>query len=311
MTNNITFIILLGFPNLQNLKFPFFSLLLLVYCGTVSGNILIMVLYSMSKTLQSPMYFFITQLSLCDLLVTTDIVPVLLHNILYGGSTISLIGCIIEFSTFASSDTSECLLLSVMSYDRYLAICNPLRYHSIMNHMFCMTSVMVIWLFGFVVMLFYIVTLQNLHFCGTHVIDHFFCDIEPIMKLSCSNTSIVHTWNLLMGSLVTVVPFIVIVMSYVSIAIAILRIPTNTGRSKAFSTCSSHLIVVTIFYGTLIIVYILPSNGKSLILNKVLALMYTVLIPLLNPIIYSMKNKDFKEASRRLRCKSFNRAEDT
>ncbi|XP_072006484.1 olfactory receptor 11A1-like [Engystomops pustulosus] len=295
-TNNITSIFLLGFPNLQNFTFSFFSLLVLIFCGTISGNLLIMVLYLVSKTLQSPMYFFITQLSLCDLLLTTDIVPVLLHTVLYGGSTMTLIGCIIQFSFFATSESSECLFLSVMSYDRYLAICNPLRYPSIMNHRFCVTSANVLWLLGFVVMLVYVISMCNLHFCGPHVIDHFYCDFEPIMQLSCSDTSIIHTQILVLGSFVVLVPFIIIVTSYVYIVITILKIPSDTGRHKAFSTCSSHLIVVTIFYGTLIIVYMFPTGGESIFLNKGLSLMYTVLTPLLNPIIYTLRNRDFKEA---------------
>ncbi|XP_072006513.1 olfactory receptor 11A1-like [Engystomops pustulosus] len=213
---NVTSIFLLGFTHLQNFTFSFFSLLVLIFCGTISGNLLIMVLYLVSKTLQSPMYFFITQLSLCDLLVSTDIVPVLLHTVLYGGSTITLISCIIQFVIFVTSELSECLLLSVMSYDRYVAI--------------------------------------------------------------------------------------LIVTSYVYIVITILKIPSHTGRHKAFSTCSSHLIVVSVFYGTIIIVYMFPTKGESLTLSKVLALGYTVLTPLLNPIIYTLKNKDFREAFQKLKA---------
>ncbi|XP_072006510.1 olfactory receptor 5P52-like [Engystomops pustulosus] len=300
MTNNITSIFLLGFPNLQNFTFPFFSLLLLIYCGTISGNLLIMVLYLVSKTLQSPMYFFITQLSLCDLLLTTDIVPVLLHTVLYGGSSITLIGCITQFSFFVTSECSECLLLSVMSYDRYVAICNPLRYHSIMSDVYCVLSVNVIWFLGFIVMLVYAVSLYNLYFCGPQVIDHFFCDFEPLVKLSCSDTSIIHSQVLILGSVFVVAPFLVIAISYMYIVITILKIPSNTGRHKAFSTCSSHLIVVSIFYGTLMIVYMFPTGGESLTLSKVLSLMYTVVTPLLNPIIYTLRNKDFKEAFHKL-----------
>ncbi|XP_075715759.1 olfactory receptor 10C1-like [Rhinoderma darwinii] len=296
LKNNITSIILLGFPNLQNFTFLLFSLLVIIYCGTILGNLLIMILYVVSKTLQSPMYFFITQLSLCDILLTTDIVPILLHTVLYGGSTMTLIGCIIQFSFFVTSESSECFLLSVMSYDRYLAICNPLRYNSIMNHTFCVTSVVVTWLVSFMVMLSYTISIYNLHFCGPHVIDHFYCDFEPILQLSCSDTSIIHKEVLISGSLVVMGPFIIIMMSYVYIVITILKIPSNTGRHKAFSTCSSHLIVVSLFYGTLMIVYIFPPRGQSLILSKILSLMYTVVTPLLNPFIYTLRNKDFKEA---------------
>ncbi|XP_072006540.1 olfactory receptor 10C1-like [Engystomops pustulosus] len=301
MTNNITSIFLLGFPNLQNFTLLFFSLLVLIYCGTILGNFLITVLYSVSKSLQSPMYFFITQLSLCDLLVTSDVVPVLLHTLLHGGSTMSLVGCIIQFFFFVTSEISECLLLSVMSYDRYLAICNPLRYHSIMKHMFCVTSVIVIWVVAFLVTLIYVVSMHYLYFCGPRVIDHFYCDFEPILLLSCSDTSMIRVQAVIVGSLFVISPFLVIVMSYVYIVITILKIPSNTGRHKAFSTCSSHLIVVTIFYGTLIIVYMFPTGGRATTLSKVWSLMYTVLTPLLNPIIYTLRNKDFKEAFHKIK----------
>ncbi|XP_072006427.1 olfactory receptor 11A1-like [Engystomops pustulosus] len=301
MANNVTSIFLLGFPNLHNFTFPFFSLLVLIFCGTISGNLLIMVLYLVSKTLQSPMYFFITQLSLCDLLLTTDIVPVLLHTVLYGGGTITLIICMIQFSVYGTSETSECLLLSVMSYDRYVAICNPLRYHFIMNHRFCVISVIMIWLMGFIFLVLDITSILSLHFCGPHVIDHFYCDIGPIVQLSCSDTSKIYKQLLVMGSLILLTPFIVIVTSYVYIVITILKIPSNTGRHKAFSTCSSHLTVVSTFYGTLIIVYMFPTTGDSLTLSKVLSLMYTVLTPLLNPIIYTLRNQDFKNAYLKLK----------
>ncbi|KAG8563419.1 hypothetical protein GDO81_016063 [Engystomops pustulosus] len=301
MTNNITNIVLLGFPNLQNFTFPFFFLLVLIFCGTISGNLLIVVLYLVSKTLQSPMYFFITQLSLCDLVVTTAIVPVLLHTILYGGSSITLSGCFVQYFFFSTSESSECLFLSVMSYDRYLAICNPLRYHCIMTHKFCMILISIIWLLGFMLTLMDVISIYSLYFCGPHIIDHFYCDLEPILQLSCSDTSRIHTQIAILGFLYVIVPFIIIVTSYVYIVLTILKIPSNTGRHKAFSTCSSHLTVVSLYYGTLIIVYIFPTRGESQILNKVLSLMYTVLTALLNPAIYTLRNKDFKEVFRKMK----------
>ncbi|XP_069818309.1 olfactory receptor 6B2-like [Dendropsophus ebraccatus] len=296
LTNNITSIFLIGFPDLHNLKFLFFSLLVLIYCGTIAGNLLIIVLYFGSKALQSPMYFFITQISLCDLLVTTDIVPTILHTVLYGGSSMTFISCIIQVSIFATSVSSECFLLSVMSYDRYVAICNPLRYHSIMTHRLCVTSLNVIWLVSFSIMLIDMICVNSFHFCGPHVIDHLYCDLEPLVQLSCSDTSIFHTQGLIIGFFVGMVPVIIIVMSYTCIVLTILKIPSNTGRRKAFSTCSSHLTVVSIFYGSLIIVYMFPKRGRSQISSKVLSLIYTVLTPMLNPIIYTLRNQDFKEA---------------
>ncbi|KAG8538845.1 hypothetical protein GDO81_021977 [Engystomops pustulosus] len=300
-TNNITSILLLGFPDLQNHKLPFFSLLVLIYCGTISGNLLIMVLYLVSKTLQSPMYFFITQLSIFDLLLTTDIVPVLLNTVLHGGSTITLSGCIIQFVFFANSVFSECLLLSFMSFDRYVAICNPLRYNAIMNHTLCVIAICIIWVMGYIGTFIYVISMCNLYFCGPNVIDHFYCDLEPILQLSCSDTSLIHIQSFIIGFFFAISPFIIIVTSYVYIVITILKIPSNTGRHKAFSTCSSHLIVVSIYYGTLIMVYIFPKRDQSLTIGKILSLIYTVLTPMLNPIIYTLRNRDFKEALNRLK----------
>ncbi|XP_066445732.1 olfactory receptor 10A7-like [Eleutherodactylus coqui] len=260
-----------------------------------------MALYFMSKVLQSPMYFFITQLSLCDIVVTMDILPTLLLTVLYGRCTVTLSSCIIQVCIFANSEASECLLLSVMSYDRYLAICNPLRYSSMMSYRFCLTSVIVVWLMGFMVMLIDAISMSSFHFCGPQIINHFYCDLEPIMQLSCSDTSLFHIWILIVATLFIMVPFIVIVTSYLYIVITILKIPSTTGRHKAFSTCSSHLIVVSIFYGTLITVYLFSTKGQSPILSKVLSLMFTVLTPLLNPIIYTLRNKDIKEALHKLK----------
>ncbi|CAJ0930631.1 unnamed protein product [Ranitomeya imitator] len=299
--SNITSIILLGFPDLHIFKFLFSTLLIIVYYGVIAGNLLIITLYLVSKALQSPMYFFITQLSLCDILVTTDIVPTLLNSVLDGEIMVSFIGCIIQFFFFATSEAMECLLLSVMSYDRYLAICNPLRYNAIMTKKFCGISVNVILWTCVVITSSSLISMYNLHFCGQNVIDHFYCDFVPLVQLSCSDTTIIDIQGLILGFLVVAVPFVIIVISYVYIVIAILKIPSNTGRHKAFSTCSSHLTVVSIFYGTLFIVYMFPTKGQTLILNKVLSLMYSVLTPLLNPIIYTLRNKDFKDAFNKLK----------
>ncbi|XP_075061727.1 olfactory receptor 10A7-like [Mixophyes fleayi] len=293
--NNITSVVLLGFPNLQDFKFPLFLLLFIIYAVTVFGNLLIVVLFLLSKDLQSPMYFFITQLSLFDIILTTDILPNLLLIVLYEGGTMSFSGCITQFYIFATTESLECLLLSVMSYDRYVAICSPLRYNSIINHTFCVKSVIMIWMVSFAMMLINAISMCTLHFCGPSVIDHFFCDFEPILLLSCTDTSIIRIQNFVTSILATIIPFIIIVMSYVYIVITILKIPSFTGRQKAFSTCSSHLIVVSTFYGTLIIVYVFPTRQLR-ITSKVLSLFYTVITPLFNPIIYTFRNKDFKKS---------------
>ncbi|KAM9312244.1 olfactory receptor 5P52-like [Gastrophryne carolinensis] len=240
------------------------------------------------------MYFFITQLSLGDIILATDILPNLLHTVLHNGSFMSLPQCIIQLCIFGSTMVSECYLLTVMSYDRYLAICKPLRYNAIMSPIFCRKSVTVVWLSGFIIMLADSIPICSLDFCGPNVIDHFYCDFEPILSLSCSDASWLFTQSLVVAFLSTLVPFIIISISYICIVLTVLKIPTE-GRSKPFATCSSHLTVVSIFYGTLFIVYMFPKE-KSRNQSKVLSLCYTVMTPLLNPIIYTIRNKDFKQA---------------
>ncbi|XP_077329846.1 olfactory receptor 11A1-like [Lithobates pipiens] len=276
----------------------FFMVLLFIYCITISGNIIIVILFLLSKTLQSPMYFFITQLSLLDIILITDILPNLLYIILHDGCTMTLAKCIIQFSFFAHAEGSECFLLTVMSYDRYLAICKPLHYNSIMNQSNCIKLVITIWLLGFKIVLVDSMSLCSLSYCGPNIIDHFFCDFEPILQLSCSDTSWIYIQTFVISFFCVVAPFIIIVISYIYIVLTILKIKTITGRLKAFTTCSSHLTVVCIFYGTLIAVYFFPTKGQLNILSKVLSLFYTVITPLLNPIIYTFRNKDFKTATK-------------
>ncbi|XP_040197804.1 olfactory receptor 478-like [Rana temporaria] len=274
--NNITYIVLTGFPNIKSIKIIFFLVLCFIYCVTISGNLFIVILYHLSKTLQSPMYLFITQLSLLDINLSTDILPNFLYIILHDGCTMSLAGCIFQFSFFVHAETSEFFLLTVMSYDRYLAICKPLHYNSIMNQSICIKSVIIIWLLGFTITLVDSISLCSLYYCGPNIIHHFFCDFEPILELSCSDTSWIHSEIYVLGFICIVAPFILIVISYIYIVITILKIKSITGRQKSFTTCSSHLTVVCIFYGTLIAVYLFPTKGQLDILNKVLSLVYTL-----------------------------------
>ncbi|XP_056425562.1 olfactory receptor 11L1-like [Hyla sarda] len=287
---------LLGFNNSQDLNYLSFAVLLLIYCMTLCGNLLMVTLVVYSSDLHRPMYFFLTQLSIADLLLTTDIVPILLHTLLHKVGTISLGGCFTQFYIFAFAECSECLLLTVMSYDRYLAICNPLRYNSIMNHNLCLKLAIMSWLLSFSLVMVDIATTSMLEFCGSNTIDHFFCDLFPLLELSCSDISSVLLKIQIMAASVLVCPFLIVIISYSCIIYVILNIPSATGRQKAFSTCSSHLIVVSIFYGTLFGVYILPTKGQSLNITKLLSLLYTVGTPLLNPVIYSLRNTQILKA---------------
>ncbi|KAM8921383.1 olfactory receptor 5G3-like [Pelodytes ibericus] len=292
-------ILLLGFQVLHTLKIPYFLLFLALYTVTLSGNAMIVTLVSASPKLNHPMYFFLGHLSVSDIMLTTNIVPNMLCIILQEQITMSLPACIVQLQFFGISLSAECLLLTVMSYDRYLAICDPLRYISIMSVRLRLELVVSCWLLGFIISLVTVLLVSQLDFCGPNVIDHFFCDLVPLLELSCSDTSVVQLENILLAAPITLFPAIIITATYVCIFIKILKIPSSSGRQKTFSTCSSHLAVVTAFYGTLVTLYVIPSNGHSLNANKVLSLLYTVVTPLFNPVIYSLRNKEIRMAFNR------------
>ncbi|KAM5170790.1 olfactory receptor 1496-like [Mantella aurantiaca] len=286
---------LLGLQTPQNLTFLVFFLFLLFYCMAISGNFLIITLVTYSKSLHSPMYFFLSQLAVSDMLLATDILPNMLHASLQNIAIVSLSNCITQLYFFAISVTSECFLLTVMSYDRYLAICKPLHYTMLMSHRFCWVTIITIWSLSSSIVLSYILDVSNLQFCRSNVIDHFFCDLDPILQLSCSSTTRIQLLVTLSTVFFAVIPFFVIIISYVYIIVTIFEIPSVTGRQKVFSTCSSHLTVVSIFYGTLLFMYLIPSRGQSWNITKFVSLMYTVVTPLMNPIIYSLRNTDLKK----------------
>ncbi|XP_075715747.1 olfactory receptor 11L1-like [Rhinoderma darwinii] len=297
--NNVTDVIefvLLGFQGDPRLRISLFCLLFVLFCLTVCGNLLIISLVSTSKNLHTPMYFFISQLSINDIFLSAIIVPNLFYILLNNGGNITFIGCMTQFLFFASSEAFECLLLTVMSYDRYVAICNPLRYTSIMTIGYCVRLVAISWLVGFSCAFSDTLTISRLKFCGVNIIDHLFCDLLPLREISCSDTFPIKLQMYLQSIPLLIIPGTLIVISYVNIVRAILRIPSNISRQKAFSTCSSHLTVVFIFYLTIFSVYVLPTSGQTSDMNKILSLLYTVFTPLFNPIIYSLRNKDIKKA---------------
>ncbi|XP_075061768.1 olfactory receptor 1468-like [Mixophyes fleayi] len=296
----ITMIHLLGFQSPQSITYYLFFLFFIVYCMTICGNLLIITLVSYSKNLHSPMYIFLTQLAVSDILLATDILPNMLHVVLVKVNRMSFVHCIAQFYFFCVSETLECLLLTVMSYDRYLAICKPLHYSSIMNTHICLKMVIVTWILSASVVLIHTLTITTLQFCGPNIIDHFFCDLAPLLELSCSDTTLVQLEFNLLGSLFVEIPFLIVIISYVYIIVTILQIPSVTGRKKAFSTCSSHLAVVSMYYGSLVCVYLVPTRRQAWNISKVLSLLYTVVTPLMNPIIYSLRNKELKKAAEQM-----------
>ncbi|XP_038226680.2 olfactory receptor 6N1-like [Dermochelys coriacea] len=292
----ITEFLLLGFSELPDLQILLFLIFLVIYMATVSGNTLIVVLIVADQHLHTPMYFFLGNLSCLETCYTSTILPRVLASLLTGDKTISVSGCITQLYFFGSLAGTECCLLATMSYDRYLAICKPLHYSTLMNTRFCLQLAAGSWLNGFLALTIFVLFLSQLIFCGPNEMDYFYCDPMPLIKLSCSDTHLVILLDFILVSVFTLPPFLLTLTSYICIITTILRIPSITGRQKAFSTCSSHLIVVTIFYGTIMIVYLLPKHDTLKDLNKVVSLCYTVLTPLLNPLIYSLRNREVKEA---------------
>ncbi|XP_061448013.1 olfactory receptor 5AP2-like [Rhineura floridana] len=292
----ITEFLLLGFGDLQLL----FLLFLAIYIMTFAGNLLVIVLITVNRHLHTPIYFFIGNLSFLETFYSSTLLPRMLASFLTGDRTISVSGCIAQFYFFGCLAGVECFLLSVMSYDRYSAICNPLHYTMIMNNKVSLILVSGSWLGSFVLNTIIIFFMSKLTFCRSNEIDHFFCDFDPLIELSCSDTHLITLVDFSFAAVSAFPPFLLTLASYVCIITTILMIPSQTGRQKTFSTCSSHLLVVTLFFGTLILVYIVPSSHSRADAKKFISLFYTILTPLVNPLIYSFRNKEVNVALRKL-----------
>ncbi|XP_050773872.1 olfactory receptor 1030-like [Gopherus flavomarginatus] len=291
--------ILLGFGNAPELQPLLFLLFLLIYIVTMAGNILIIMLVVVDQHLHTPMYFFLGNLACLEISYTSTILPRMLASLLTRNGSISVKCCLVQTYFFAIIATTENLLLAAMSYDRYLAICNPLRYAALMNGRVCFQLVAGSWVYSFLVNGTLNYFLFPLTFCGSKYIDHFFCDFSPMIKLSCGDTQTLQLATFTVSTIGTLVPLLLTLTSYIYIITAILRIHSTRGRQKAFSTCSSHLIVVTILYMSVITVYVFPTSNTPKVLNKIFSLFYTVLTPMINPIIYSLRNKEVKQSLRK------------
>nr|XP_056719997.1 olfactory receptor 5A2-like [Euleptes europaea] len=296
----MTEFLLLGFEDLGDQQWLLFLLFLMIYIATMVGNILIVLLVVVDYHLHIPMYFFLGNLSCLETCYSSTILPMMLANLFHGGQgSISVTGFITQYNFFGFLVISECNLLAAMSYDRYVAICKPLLYTVLMNGKVCLQIVAGSWATGSLATNIAIYLLHQLIFCGPTKINHFFCDFNPIVKLSCSDTHTIKLVSVFLTALFSLLPFLMTLTSYGYIISAIVRISSTSGRQKAFSTCSSHLIVVSIFYGTIMIVYMLPEAEALQDLNKIISLFYTILTPLFNPLIYSLRNRKVKVAFRK------------
>ncbi|KAM7146156.1 olfactory receptor 5V1-like [Macrochelys suwanniensis] len=296
----ITEFILLGFGDLHELTIPVSVVFLAIYIVTLTGNILIIVTVSYNHNLHNPMYFFLGNLSVLEVCYTTSVAPKMLKTLLVVQEEVSFSACLLQFYVFGSLAVAECFLLAAMSYDRYLAICKPLHYTSTMTFQLCCQLAAGSWVIGFLSLVVTMPMVSRLPFCASNEIDHFFCDLTPIIKLSCGDTYMVRIPAFIIASLVSFSPFLLTLLSYYKIISTILKIPSTTGKQKAFSTCSSHLIVVSVFYGTLMVVYAVPIANQWPNLNKAFSVLYTVVTPLINPIVYSLRNTEVKAALRKL-----------
>ncbi|XP_036623425.1 olfactory receptor 7C1-like isoform X4 [Trichosurus vulpecula] len=292
--------LLLGFSEKPDLIQPLFGLFLGIYMVTIVGNLLIMLTIGSDSHLHIPMYFFLSNLSFVDLCLVSTTVPKMLENILIHSKAIPYAGCLAQMYFFMVFTCMDNLLLTMMAYDRFVAICHPLHYVSIMNPQLCGLLVLLSWTISLLISLLHSMMAMQLSFCKDHDIPHFFCDLSQVLKLSCSDTFINNILVYFATSLLGVVPLTGILFSYTKICSSILRVPSPGGKYKAFSTCGSHLCVVSLFYGTAFGVYLSSSTAHSSWKNSITSVMYAVITPMLNPFIYSLRNKDIKDALRRL-----------
>ncbi|XP_074838474.1 olfactory receptor 10A4-like [Carettochelys insculpta] len=291
--------VLVGFSHLNELQILLFLLLLAIYLYAFMGNLLIILLIKLNPTLHTPMYFFLVHLSILEICYITSIFPQLLVHLLVKEKTISFVGCMAQVDVTTVMGLSECCLLAAMAYDRYVAICHPLHYTTIMSARVCALLTGVSWFIGFSMAIAQTTWLFSLPFCGSNHIHHFFCDLPPMMKMVCADTSKNETMLLTVSVLFILGPVLLTLLSYICIISTILKLPSAEGRRKAFSTCSSHLMVVTLFYGTGLFTYLVPKSSSIPESNQLIYLMNIILIQVSNPLIYTLRNKEVKSALRK------------
>uniref|UniRef100_A0A8D0HIY3 Olfactory receptor n=1 Tax=Sphenodon punctatus TaxID=8508 RepID=A0A8D0HIY3_SPHPU len=295
----VTEFILVGFTDRPKMKAILFVVFLLMYTFTLVGNMGIIIVIQSDPRLHTPMYFFLNSLSVVDICYSSVVAPRTLVNFLVEKKTISFAGCAGQAFFYIVFVTAECFLLAAMAYDRYVAICNPLLYTSVVTRRLCIHLVAWSYIGGILNSIIQITFIVRLPFCSSNVINHFFCDVPPLLALACSDTYINEMILFALAGVIELSTILTILVSYMFIFFTILRINSVDGRQKAFSTCASHLTAVTLLYGTTIFMYLRPASSYSLDTDKVISVFYTVVIPMLNPLIYSLRNKEVKEALKR------------
>ncbi|XP_015273759.1 PREDICTED: olfactory receptor 49-like [Gekko japonicus] len=288
--------LLLGFTENRKLEIFLFTLFFIMYFMIITGNLLIIVITLTDINLQTPMYFFLRNYAILEIGYTTAVIPKVLINLASGRKTISFVGCISQFFLYFFLGTTDFFLLTVMSFDRYVAICHPLWYTTIMNDHFCMLLVLLSWIGGFILIFGQTMHFVQFPFCGSNVINHFFCDNSPLRKLLCGDTKILELISFLAAVFSLLGTLAITIVSYAKIIFTVLRIPTAAGRQKTFSTCAAHIIVVSITYGSCISMYVNPVQYDGQNFNKAVAVLNNVVCPLMTPFVYSLRNKQVQNA---------------
>ncbi|XP_004621777.2 olfactory receptor 10AG1-like [Sorex araneus] len=296
--------IFLDFSDDPELQRFLFGVILIMYITILMGNSLIIIITKVDASLRSPMYFFLGNFSILEMCYVSVTAPRLLADLHRQNRSISFVTCAVQMYFFLIFGATECLILTVMAYDRYVAICNPLLYHLIMNNRLCLQLATVCWVSPIPVHAGFTYHVFSLSFCGSNQLNHFFCDVPPVIQRACGDIFMTQLLIYIIALLVVTIPFILILGSYVNIISTILKLPSATGRAKAFSTCSSHLTIVILFFGSGITVYLKPISRPTKELDKIFSLIYTIVIPMFNPLIYCLRNKDVLVALRKflLKC---------
>ncbi|XP_012886602.1 PREDICTED: olfactory receptor 2J3-like [Dipodomys ordii] len=294
------YFILKGFSNWPHLEAVLFVVILIFYLMTLIGNLFIIILAYLDSHLHTPMYFFLSNLSVLDLCYTTSSIPQLLFNLWGPDKTISYAGCLVQLYFVLALGTTECVLLMVMSYDRYAAVCKPLHYTVLMHPRFCQFLAMVSWVCGFTNSALHSLFILWVPLCGHHQVDHFFCEVPALLQIACADIHANEMTLMVTSSIFALIPLILIFTSYGAIAHAVLRMKSTTEFQKVFGTCGAHLMVVSLFFIPAFCIYFQPPMGNSQDQNKFIALFYTVVTPSLNPLIYTLRNKDVRDAVKRL-----------